>query len=220
MCEFIEIVVSQLVFILSGYVNIVTSCYNRSMHHLPPPPPTMAMNFVLVTHEKAHTHIYTYSQRRLIIYASRQGQLAGTVAIRRRRDAIINFLIVEHAKGSKKEPGQDGVSQVNEAAKPIRRNHWAAAEQAKMMNQLQSPCLATNDKVALRVVEAVGGVTEPVGGVVYGVRGAASHMSFVGLPHEHEQRVSLQRLMGGWLENFAQVGHIGLNDINYAQHGE
>lgn len=123
MCEFIEIVVSQLVFILSGYVNIVTSCYNRSMHHLPPPPPTMAMNFVLVTHEKAHTHIYTYSQRRLIIYASRQGQLAGTVAIRRRRDAIINFLIVEHAKGSKKEPGQDGVSQVNEAAKPIRRNH-------------------------------------------------------------------------------------------------
>lgn len=70
-----------------------------------------------------------------------------------------------------------------------------------MMNQLQSPCLATNDKVALRVAEAVGGVTEPVGGVAYGVRGAASHMSFVGLPHEHEQRVSLQRLMGGWLYN-------------------
>lgn len=69
--------------------------------------------------------------------------------------------IVEHAKGTK-EPGQDGVSQVNEAAKPIRRNHWAAAEQAgkmssrqarEMMNQLLQ---STNDKVAGGV--AAGGI--------------------------------------------------------------
>lgn len=92
MCEFIGIAKSQLVFILSVYVNRVASFYTRSMHHLPPPP-TMAMNFVLVTHEKAHTntlaHSFTYSQRRLIIYASRQGQLAATVAIRRRRRVIL-----------------------------------------------------------------------------------------------------------------------------------
>lgn len=94
------------------------------------PPVPMAMNFVLVTHEKTHTHVHTtyaHTRRcRLIIYASRQGQLAEPSPFVASYDAIINFLItrniVEHAKGTK-EPGQDGVSQVNEAAKPIRRNH-------------------------------------------------------------------------------------------------
>lgn len=64
-----------------------------------------------------------------------------------------------------------------------------------MMNQLQSPCLATNDKVTL-------GVAEAVGGVALGARGAAvgavSHMCFVGLPETRTKSFPSASYGVGW----------------------